>query len=128
MYLQLTDTPLGFPILDDLRLALLAQRRQNEWRASVCEAVCAFIDQKMARRKVGITATAQNIQFFRTDRFGKTTICYCGGTFDIAIEVDKTNSGLVLEVIGVSHTNPFQIGFVAIVGERAVYGEIQNGE
>ena len=123
MYQQLTLKPIGFPILDDLRLALLSQRRRNDWNASVSNAVCVFIDQKMARRNGAITASSQNIQFIRTDCYGKTVVHYDGGTFDIMVEATRTNRGIVIEVVGVSHTNPFQIGIVAIVGERAIFEE-----
>ncbi len=127
MYQQLTDVPTGFPILDDLRLALLTQRVINEWRDGVCKAVCAFIDQKMVRRDA-FTASAENIKYFHVDCYGKTTVHYDAGTFDLVFKAVRTNDGIVLEVVGVAHTNPFQIGIVALVGERVIYRENQSGQ
>ena len=125
MYQRLTLVPTGFPLIDDLRIALLTQQEVNHRRTLVNGAVCTFVGQKLQSR--GIIAKETNIQFLKTDRHGKTTVCYQGGTFDIHIDVTVTKEGTVLEVVGVSHLNLFLTGLVAQVGERAIYAEVQNG-
>lgn len=126
MYQQLTLTPIGFPLLDDLCLALLTQQRCNIWRSSVCDAVCAFVNKKLAGRKETFKASPENIKYFHVDCYGKAIVHYDGGTFDLVFTATKTRRGVVLEVIGVAHTNPFVIGIVATVGERAIYEEMKK--
>ena len=115
MYQRLSLVPIGFPILDDLRLQLLVQKEANRRRVVAIEKILAFMEKPLEAR--GLKPQESCVTFQSVDRFGTQTYTYFGGTFNLEFEVMFRGSASKPVVVGVEHIAPEYLGIVALISK-----------